>query len=202
MSTSEKNTLFVIVILIALLGMLLSCCAGALGGFIGGAAQARAVVGRSMRFERMTPWPQRPAPGEWMEVPPSRGPQPAPTPRMALPTAPALDEMVPQEFWDQGYEAGGFLLEVTPDSPAQQARLRAGDIIVAIDESLLTPERTLADAISRYEPGDPVQVAYWRRGEERTTTVTLGEHPDDPQQPYLGVVFVPIPTQEDTGNSD
>ena len=178
MSTSEKNTLFVVVILIALLGVLLSCCLGALGGFVTGAAQARWVVKRSARLERWTPWPPRALPDDWAEIPPSRGPRIAPmpetgTPEMPGPAEPSVDEMVPQEFWDQGYEAGAFLLEVTPGSPAQRARLRAGDIVVALDESPLTSERTLSDAISDYSPEDSVQFAYWRRGTERWTSVTL-----------------------------
>jgi len=207
MSTSEKNTLFVVVILIALLGVLLSCCCGALGGFVTGASQARWLVKRNARLERLTPWPPRALPDDWTEIPPSRGPRDGPTPEVEMPllpgpAAPALDEMVPEEFWDQGYDAGAFLLEVTPASPAQSARLRSGDIILALDESPLTPERTLADAIATYKPGDEVQVAYWRRGIERSTTVTLAEHPDNAGQAYLGVLFVPIPVPEDTGRSD
>ena len=191
----EKNTVYVVVILIALLGVLLSCCAGMVGGFVAGGWQARAVVWRQAKFEsRLTPFPpRRGVPDDEGEKPPSRSPKAFPTPQLSLPPEEVLplDEILPGEFWDAGYSGGALLLEVAPGSPAESAGLRKADVVVAVNGEALTPERMLSDAITALKPGDKPVIHYWRRGNERSVIVPLGENPENADQAYLGVLFVP-----------
>jgi S1-C subfamily serine protease len=87
---------------------------------------------------------------------------------------------------------GPVILDVTPDSPADQAGLQAGDVIVAVDGQEITGESNLADLIAAYEPGDTVILQVERPGEESAeVAVELGEHPDEEGVAYLGVRYRP-----------
>ena len=195
----ERNSVYVVVILIALLGVLLSCCCGMFGGYMAGGWQARTVVWRHARFEsQRTPYSPEWVMPEEGEKPPSRSPLVAPTPESGIPPmeGPSLNEVVPDAFWEAGYSAGALLLEVNAGSPAQKAGLRRGDIIVAVDGKALKPEAILSDVIKSYEPGDKVKIDFWRREKDRSVDVTLAENPEKSDQAYLGVLFVPIPPPE------
>jgi serine protease Do len=86
---------------------------------------------------------------------------------------------------------GARITSVTPDSPAEQAGLKEGDAILAVDEVEVGPEKSLQDLIGAHEPGDIVTLEISRPGEEqRDVQVELGEHPDQPEKAYLGVNFV------------
>jgi S1-C subfamily serine protease len=87
---------------------------------------------------------------------------------------------------------GATITDVVPDTPADQAGLQEGDVIVAVDEQELDLENSLADVITAYEPGDTVTLQVERPGEEpREVTVELGEHPDREGVAYLGVQYGP-----------
>jgi S1-C subfamily serine protease len=89
-------------------------------------------------------------------------------------------------------EPGAVILDVTPDSPADQAGLQEGDVIVAVDGQELDMENSLADLIAAYEPGDTVTLQVEQPGEEsREVTVELGDHPDGEGKAYLGVQYRP-----------
>lgn len=62
---------------------------------------------------------------------------------------------------------GARIDQVTRDSPADRAGLRAGDVILKIDNIALTRAMSLADALVARQPGDKVKIAY-RRNEEQT----------------------------------
>ena len=85
-------------------------------------------------------------------------------------------------------EPGAVIVDIVPDSPADQAGLRVEDVIVAVDDQELTWENNLADLIAAYEPGDEVTLEIKRSDEElQEVTVELGEHPDREGIAYLGV---------------
>lgn len=72
---------------------------------------------------------------------------------------------------------GGVLIsEVVPDSPAEEAHLKAGDIIMRIDDTIISDPRELTQIIRSYEPETKVSITYIRRGREQNTSATLGEH--------------------------
>jgi S1-C subfamily serine protease len=102
---------------------------------------------------------------------------------------------VPQErafMITRRLQGGALVVDVLPDSPADQAGLRTGDVIVAIDEQQLDEEYDLVEIITAHEPGDMVTLQVRRRGEEtRDVTVDLGEHPGEEGKAHLGVRYRP-----------
>jgi PDZ domain-containing secreted protein len=89
-------------------------------------------------------------------------------------------------------EPGATILDVVPDSPADRAGLRAGDVVVAVDGQELDAENDLAGLVAAHEPGDSVTLEIEEPGEgPRQVTVELGEHPDEEGTAYLGVRYRP-----------
>ncbi len=66
---------------------------------------------------------------------------------------------------------------VVPGSPADEAGLRRGDVIQAVDETAIETAAQLVDVIGSYAPGDEVTLTVVWRGESREVTVVLGEQP-------------------------
>jgi putative serine protease PepD len=75
-------------------------------------------------------------------------------------------------------EGGGVALgQVADGGPADDAGIRSGDAIVAIDgDEVETPDEVRA-AVDAHDPGDEVEVRIRRGGDTQTVTVTLGERP-------------------------
>lgn len=71
-------------------------------------------------------------------------------------------------------ERGVLLGGVGPGSPAEQAGIRAGDIIVGLGEHDVADLQGLTDALTAHKPGDEVRVRLLRDGGERSVTVILG----------------------------
>jgi S1-C subfamily serine protease len=74
-------------------------------------------------------------------------------------------------------------------TPAEQAGLRTGDVIVAVDDVPIDRNHPLPDVLAQYRPGERVTIGVWRAGEQQTVRITLGENPDDPTLAYLGVRY-------------
>ena len=90
--------------------------------------------------------------------------------------------------------SGALIVEVTPDSPAEDADLTAGqdviefqgqtevptdgDVIVGVDGRDLNRRDDLADLISTRSAGEEVELEVIRDGERRTVEVTLGRRPE------------------------
>lgn len=72
---------------------------------------------------------------------------------------------------------GALITGVTAGGPAAKAGLRAGDIIVQVDNKQITDVATLADALLSKNPGDTVQVGVYRGSQQLTVKVKLGELP-------------------------
>jgi serine protease Do len=70
-------------------------------------------------------------------------------------------------------EEGVRLGEVYPDSPADVAGMRRGDIVVSIDGKLVESLRELQGILSGYEPGNEVKLNFNREGERKTCTIKL-----------------------------
>jgi S1-C subfamily serine protease len=68
---------------------------------------------------------------------------------------------------------GVSLSEVRPDSPAERAGLRAGDIIVQLGEVMIRDHKDFVFALRSTPPGTPARVTYLRQGQEYQTEVVL-----------------------------
>ncbi len=68
-------------------------------------------------------------------------------------------------------------LPVLPGSPAAQAGLKDGDIIIKINNDVIDQNHPLTGLVSKYNIGDKINIAYIRDGKTETTTATLAEAP-------------------------
>ena len=67
---------------------------------------------------------------------------------------------------------GGIkLYEVTANGAAEQAGLKAGDVILTIDGRPTQTDTAFRDSLSNKQPGDRVDVAYSRDGKQLDTKV-------------------------------
>ncbi len=74
-----------------------------------------------------------------------------------------------------GVDEGVLVLDVVEDSPAEDAGLKPGDVIVKVaDETVQDPE-DLIDALSEFDEGEEVAVQYVRNGKRETVEVELEE---------------------------
>ncbi|GAA2961890.1 S1C family serine protease [Kitasatospora cinereorecta] len=77
---------------------------------------------------------------------------------------------------DAGYRpAGVAIVSVEKGGAAQDAGLRAGDVITRIDGTPVTTITSLSEALADHRPGDEVEVTYVRGDAEKSAEVTLGE---------------------------
>src|SRR5579875_732240 len=67
--------------------------------------------------------------------------------------------------------------QVVPGSPADQAGLQPGDIIVKVGNRDIRGLGDLNQATIEYPPGSKVPVEYYRGQNKQTTTITLGSQP-------------------------
>lgn len=87
---------------------------------------------------------------------------------------------------------GALLVEVVAGTAADRAGLQPGELIVAVDGMPMDATHSLADLIGSYQPGDRVTLEVWRPGEyPDELQAVLGENPDQPGAPQLGVTFMP-----------
>jgi serine protease Do len=77
-------------------------------------------------------------------------------------------------------ENAALVSGVTPNSPAQKAGVRAGDIITRLDDHRIEGSSDVVEYVSQKPIGAKVAVAFLRDGKAGTLNVTLGEFPSDP----------------------
>ena len=68
-----------------------------------------------------------------------------------------------------------YLITVNEGSCAEKAGLQVGDIITAVGSKSVASSDALRAALRGYNPGDQVEISYYRAGETQTVTVTLDE---------------------------
>ena len=76
-----------------------------------------------------------------------------------------------------GVNHGALVTDVTPDSPAEKAGFKSGDVIVKVNDTSIDDPRRLALTISRLAPDTEVKIEYVRNGKTATVSVKLGTLP-------------------------
>ncbi len=82
-----------------------------------------------------------------------------------------------QQEYDLSRSEGALVVQVEQGSPAAEAGVRQGDIIIQIGDRQVDSEVDLFAYLRVQEPGETVQLVIVRDGDERTLDVTLGERP-------------------------
>ncbi len=76
---------------------------------------------------------------------------------------------------------GALVASVVPSSPADDAGIRRGDVIIAVDDEPINDVEELRTKIANTEPGTKVKIKIIRNGKIITKRVKLGELPGEGQ---------------------
>ncbi len=82
---------------------------------------------------------------------------------------------------------GVVVTDVVNDSPADEAGLKAGDIILSFDGTNLNDASQLADLVAKHEPGDKVDLKVMHKGSEKDLVATVGSKDEsNPTKTFMG----------------
>lgn len=83
---------------------------------------------------------------------------------------------------DLKHTGGGVKVKaVTPDSGAEVAGLKAGDVVLKVGEREISGPTELQNALWGAKPGTKINIEIRRKGQEQTVEVTLGGRPETKQ---------------------
>ncbi|ARS37451.1 Do family serine endopeptidase [Pontibacter actiniarum] len=100
---------------------------------------------------------------------------------------------------------GVYIAQVAEKSGAEEAGLKSGDVITAINSVPVAKSSQLLEQVARYRPGDKVTVSYLRDGKERSAKVTLKNRQNSTELvkrseakavTFDGATFEPVSKQE------
>ena len=126
---------------------------------------------------------------------PQGGPNNAPQKRSWFQSVPFLG-IIPigvNEGFGLGNNAQSFgrITQVASGSPAEQAGLKVGEVITAVDGAAVDAQNSLSSLIAKHKPGDAVKLSVTGTdGASREVTVTLGDNPQSAGKAYLGVTVM------------
>jgi putative serine protease PepD len=91
-------------------------------------------------------------------------------------THPAIGVQALTSTGDSGGRAGALVRAVVAGGPAQQAGVRAGDIITAVGDTEVSSVDELIIAIREHKVGDSVTLTFYRGGSKQQLKVTLQDN--------------------------
>lgn len=102
-------------------------------------------------------------------------------PHIGLATQP-MTPLLAQAF---GLDAprGALVVQVQPGGPAEQAGIRAGDVVLAVAGERPSDPGALDDAVAALQPPGPVEVETWRQGNTRRARVRVVSSAPQPSMP-------------------
>ena len=106
---------------------------------------------------------------------------------------------------DLDVEGGALITRVFPDSAAEKAGLKVGDIIVAVNGETITSGTELRNTIGLMRSGDDVELRYLRDNKTQSTSAKLGQLEDqllageDIHPGLSGASFARSSTSSDSG---
>src|SRR5262249_13176077 len=74
---------------------------------------------------------------------------------------------------------GALVSEPQANGPAAKAGILSGDVITAVNGHAVKDARDLARQIGAMAPGETAKLSVWRKGEEKSISLTLGELPKE-----------------------
>ena len=84
-------------------------------------------------------------------------------------------QSVPQDAQRYGVSAGAYVTGVASGSAAERAGLKEGDIIIAVDDTVVDSSSALTAAVSAYRAGDEAKLTVIRSNEKLELTITFDE---------------------------
>ena len=100
-------------------------------------------------------------------------------------------------------QKGAVISKVLPDSPAAAARLRAGDVVIGINDKKIKSSMDMRNAIGLLRIGEELKIELIRDGEEMELTAVIKEPKqqviagDKLAERLAGAVFAQIPDEDD-----
>ncbi|MFQ3611681.1 MAG: trypsin-like peptidase domain-containing protein [Fimbriimonadales bacterium] len=92
---------------------------------------------------------------------------------------PELRRILSQDFPDVQFPRTGMLIgDVLRNSPAYEAGIRPGDVIVSVNGRQVTNIEQMQQMMRRMRPGERVKLRLWRDGSTRDIEVVLGVRPE------------------------
>lgn len=74
---------------------------------------------------------------------------------------------------------GAYINDVTPDTPAARAGLRAGDIVTSVNGRRVDGSTAVTRAVAGTQPGETLELEILREGRPQTLTVRVGRRPEN-----------------------
>jgi membrane-associated protease RseP (regulator of RpoE activity) len=93
---------------------------------------------------------------------------------------------------ERTFSTGAMIMEILEGSPAEVADLEVGDVILRVNDEEVGKDGALLDIIRSHAVGDEIELLIVHNGEKESLVLTLGEHPEDVDVPFLGVVARPF----------
>jgi serine protease Do len=101
---------------------------------------------------------------------------------------------------------GALVAKVEPNTPAESAGVKAGDLILSYNGEQIKDLRDLTRAVADTDPGKDAKIEIWRDGKEETLTAQIAKSPATQQvasndqspaadQPRLGMALAPLTPQ-------
>jgi len=91
----------------------------------------------------------------------------------------SIQDVSPEFAESLGLETseGALVSELTAGGPAEKFGLKAGDTVLAVDDTKIKTTRDLARTIAALKPGQNSEITLWRQGKKKVVNVTIGTLP-------------------------